>query len=170
MRSLGCKDDPLVILRKILAAVDASERAPSVLETAVQLAQQLGSTVLVLRAVSVPPEFPAAAAGSGEDPLPAHLAMEAMQQLLVLVAGVARDVEIGPPIVRIGEPWRVILDTAVERDVDLIVLGSHGYRGWDRVLGTTAGKVANLASRNVLVVHSRRHEQQTPPDAAGKIF
>ena len=38
---------------------------------------------------------------------------------------------------------------------DLIVLGSHGYHGLDRLLGTTAGKVVNLARRNVLVVHGR---------------
>jgi nucleotide-binding universal stress UspA family protein len=37
--------------------------------------------------------------------------------------------------------------------VDLIVIGSHGYHGLDRVLGTTAARVSNLARRNVLVVH-----------------
>ncbi len=39
--------------------------------------------------------------------------------------------------------------------MDLIVLGSHGYGGIDRLLGTTAAHVANRAERNVLVVHER---------------
>jgi nucleotide-binding universal stress UspA family protein len=42
-----------------------------------------------------------------------------------------------------------------ELDVDLIVLGSHGYYGMDRILGTTAANVANLAHRGVLVVRER---------------
>jgi universal stress protein F len=41
---------------------------------------------------------------------------------------------------------------AAENDVDMIVIGSHGYHGLDRVLGTTAAKVVNHADRSVLVV------------------
>lgn len=52
-------------------------------------------------------------------------------------------------------PWRVILATADDLDVDLIVLGSHGYHGMDRILGTTAGRVANQARCDVLVIHQR---------------
>jgi nucleotide-binding universal stress UspA family protein len=47
-----------------------------------------------------------------------------------------------------------ICRTARELDVDLIVIGPHGYRGLDRVLGTTAAKVVNHAARNVLVVRT----------------
>ena len=39
-------------------------------------------------------------------------------------------------------------------NVDLIVIGSHGYGGIDRVIGTTAAKVVNHADRSVLVVRS----------------
>ena len=59
------------------------------------------------------------------------------------------------PIVRTGDPWRVILEVGDELDVDLIVIGSHGYKGIDRLLGTTAANVVNMARRNVLVVHAR---------------
>jgi nucleotide-binding universal stress UspA family protein len=37
---------------------------------------------------------------------------------------------------------------------DLIVIGSHGYGGLDRVLGTTAARVVNHADRSVLVVRN----------------
>jgi nucleotide-binding universal stress UspA family protein len=33
-----------------------------------------------------------------------------------------------------------------------VVLGSHGYSGFDRILGTTAAKVVNHCDRSVLVV------------------
>jgi nucleotide-binding universal stress UspA family protein len=65
------------------------------------------------------------------------------------------DVSCEPRIEQVIQPWRAILAMGDKVDADLIVVGSHGYHGWDRILGTTAGKVANLAHRNVLVVHDR---------------
>jgi nucleotide-binding universal stress UspA family protein len=71
-----------------------------------------------------------------------------------LAAGNPRVVVESPGVLH-GQPWRDIVSTASRLDVDLVVIGSHGYSGWDRVLGTTAGKVANHADRSVLVVHTR---------------
>jgi nucleotide-binding universal stress UspA family protein len=51
--------------------------------------------------------------------------------------------------------WRSILDAGDGYDADPIVLGSHGYDFLDRVLGTNAAKVANMAHRDVLAVHRR---------------
>jgi nucleotide-binding universal stress UspA family protein len=144
------------MFHKILAALDASERAPSVFDVAVQVARLSGARLYVLRAVLVPPEFPPAAAGSPADPLVARMATDAMQDLSRLVAATPENVALQPPMVRLGTPWRMILETAEECDVDLIVIGSHGYHGWDRVLGTTAGRVANSSTRSVLVVHERK--------------
>ena len=54
--------------------------------------------------------------------------------------------------VHIGTPWDTIVREAVARDCVLVVLGSHGYSGMDRILGTTAAKVVNHCERSVLVV------------------
>ena len=140
------------MIKKILAALDASERASVVFDASAELAGKFGASLYVVRAITIPPEFPPAAATTGDDPLPAYLERVALKELSELMS---RAPHLPPytPIVAIGQPWRVILDTARELDVDLIVVGSHGFFGWDRVLGTTAGKVANLADRNVFVVH-----------------
>jgi nucleotide-binding universal stress UspA family protein len=151
------------MFQKILAAVDGSEREQGVFDLAVDVARLSGARLYVMRVVLIPPEFPAAAAGSPADPLVSKMAAGAMQDLSRMIAGAPDDVSMQPPIVRLGVPWKVILDIAEERDVDLIVLGSHGYHGWDRVLGTTAGRVANIAERNVLVVHERRPRTTAPP-------
>ena len=45
-------------------------------------------------------------------------------------------------------------DVAKEEACDLIVIGSHGYAGIDRLLGTTAAKIVNHAATSVLVVRS----------------
>jgi nucleotide-binding universal stress UspA family protein len=148
------------MLTRILVAVDASEREPGVFDAAAELAQRFDATLFVVRAVTVSPEFPPAAAGSAADPLPAHLKRDAALELAELWKR-APTLTATAPIVVIGQPWKVIIDTAKDFEVDLIVLGSHGYQGWDRVLGTTAGKVANSSDRNVLVVHGRGPNETT---------
>jgi nucleotide-binding universal stress UspA family protein len=149
------------MMNRILVAVDASPRAPVVFDAAAELARKYQAALFVLRAITVPPEFPPAAAASEADPLPGHLTQLATLELMELWKR-APDLISTKPVIGIGQAWKVILSTARELAVDLIVLGSHGYHGWDRVLGTTAAKVANLSDRNVLVVHG---EQNRAPAA-----
>jgi nucleotide-binding universal stress UspA family protein len=150
------------MIAKIVVALDGSMRAPGVFDAAAEVATRFGASLHPFRAIFVPPEFPAAAAGSQRDPLPEHLSKEAAGELVRLVVR-APHLAVAKPIVRVGQPWRLILEVADEVDADLIVLGSHGYHGWDRILGTTAARVANLAGRNVLVVHDRDGRAAVPP-------
>lgn len=142
-------------MRQLLVALDGSCRAPDVFDAAVELAEPFGAAIYPFRAIFVPPEFPAAAAGSQGDRLPDHLLKEALADLARL-ARPRVDLDVRIPIIRVGQPWKAIVDAADELDVDLIVIGSHGYHGLDRVLGTTAARVVNHARRDVLVVHTRR--------------
>jgi len=145
------------MLSRILVAVDASERASGVFDAAAGLALKFDAILYVLRAITISPEFPPAAAASAADPLPPHLKRLAFAELMELWKR-APDLPPTNPIVVVGQPSKVILENARDLDVELIVLGSHGYRGWDHLLGTTAGSVANHADRNVLVVHVRTTE------------
>jgi nucleotide-binding universal stress UspA family protein len=55
-----------------------------------------------------------------------------------------------------GDPASSILDVAASREVDLICMGTHGWRGLDRfLLGSIAEKVLRGASCPVLTVHPR---------------
>ena len=142
------------MIANILVALDGSPRGPGVFDAAAEVARRFGAALHPFRAIFVPPEFPAAGAGGQRDELPEYLSKEAYDEVILLTAR-ARPLVVALPIVRVGQPWRTILALADELDVDLIVLGSHGYHGLDRILGTTAARVANLARRNVLVVHDR---------------
>jgi universal stress protein F len=95
--------------------------------------------------------------------LPAKLEASAKTELATLRSSFP-GVDLRPPVIRFGVPWRKILDAAEELDVDLIVMGSHGYEAVDRLLGTTAAQVANRAHRNVLVVHGTRQTSGAPGD------
>ena len=58
-------------------------------------------------------------------------------------------------VVRTGVAWHVVCAVAAEVNANLIVIGSHGYAGFDRILGTTAERVVNHADRSVLVVRDK---------------
>ena len=147
-------------IRSVLAALDGSVRAPSVYRVASGIAARFGARLYVFRALDIPPEFPAAAANKDGDPLPAFLEQQAREQL-TFITNSSGGVKPEPPvIVASHQPWRAILEAADRLAVDLIVMGSHGYGGLDRVLGTTAGKVANHAECNVLIVHERSEHEK----------
>ncbi len=147
------------MFRIVLAAIDSSPRAPYVLSSAREVARRFGARLHVYRAVYVPPDIPAGShslddRGGG---LMQHRADEDLRALVETRPG-----ETTEPVELTDEPpWRAILAAADRLDVDLIVIGSHGYRGLDRILGTNAARVVNLGTRSVLVVHAR--EGVPPP-------
>jgi universal stress protein F len=138
----------------ILTAVDGSERSAGVLRMAAEIARRCNGRVHLYRSVTIPQEFPAAAR-MPPDKLPAILVEEARRELQALAVGYPDVVIEEPAMTDPPQAWRGILETGARLDADLIVLGSHGYGGWDRVLGTTAANVVNRAHRSVLVVHDR---------------
>jgi nucleotide-binding universal stress UspA family protein len=158
------------MIARVLVALDGSPRAPGVFDAAAEIAARFAATLYPFRALFVPPEFPAAAAGSRADTLPDHLTKVAVEDLLRIAARpTPPGVRIDAPTVRLGTPWRVIIEMSDELDVDLIVMGSHGYHALDRILGTTAARVANLALRDVLVVHDRSG-RAVPPDRSSSPY
>jgi nucleotide-binding universal stress UspA family protein len=141
------------LIRSILVALDGSARARGVFAAAAELAERFDAHLHLFRAVALPPEFPPAGAGGAQpDELAPRLEATAQRQLEAFAAGSPRAV-VEPPHVGTDAPWRAILDAAERLDVDLVVLGSHGFGGLDRLLGTTAGKVANHSRRDVYIVH-----------------
>ena len=56
--------------------------------------------------------------------------------------------------VAVGPAKRQILQTAQEKGIDLIVLGSHGERGLGRLLGSTTDAVIQEASCDALAVRT----------------
>ncbi len=141
------------MIRTLLAAVDASERAPGVLAAAREVAARFGARLHVYRAVYVPPDIPAGAP-SGDD-RGASLMQERADAELRRLLGPGAGETVEAVEMTDEPPYRAILAAADRLDVDLVVIGSHGYRGLDHILGTNAARVVNLGRRSVLVVHER---------------
>jgi nucleotide-binding universal stress UspA family protein len=140
-------------MERILVAIDASPRARPVLDMAASIAQTMGAKLVLFHAVGVPHGVPQEAYSMSPDALAELLDKHGKQYLEQMTAHLPAGL-VEKTVVVDGIGWRAICAAADEHDVDLIVIGSHGYSGMDRVLGTTAAKVVNHSSRSVLVVRS----------------
>ena len=137
----------------ILIAYDGSDYAK---EAIVLAAEQLdnGRPAIVL---TVWQPFGAAFVGVGVAPAGLEEGIE-KDARRVAEEGAALARETGfdaEPAAERGDPvWQGIVDAADARDAGIVVLGSHGRTGIDRVLmGSVAGTVAAHTDRPVLIAH-----------------
>jgi nucleotide-binding universal stress UspA family protein len=142
-------------MERILVALDGSPRAAKVLTAAVDLARRLGAKLTLYRAVGIPAELPALALSVAPAELSELLIRLAREQLEGMAAEVPAA-QLAGIRVSLAVPWQGVCEAAHIERADLIVVGSHGYGGLDRLLGTTAAKVVNHAEQSVLVIKSSR--------------
>lgn len=140
-------------MKRILVGLDSSSRAPAVLAAAARLAELTGASLIVFRAIGVPPDMPREILEISdqrlEDILRRNAYADLERQTQALPAGRVERI-----LTEVATAWDGICRAAKAVEADLIVIGSHGYGGLDRILGTTAAKVVNHADRNVLVVRN----------------
>ncbi|WP_240488664.1 universal stress protein [Labilithrix luteola] len=141
-------------MKLLLVCLDASERAPFVLSQAIDLAKASKAKLRLFRAVGVPPELPKELYTLSPNALPDVLLKGATEQLTELAKQVPAELLDGVDT-HLGVSWDAICNAARSYNADLIVIGSHGFSGLDRVLGTTAARVVNHADRSVLVVRAK---------------
>jgi hypothetical protein len=144
-------------LKTILVPTDGSDFSRSAASQAIRLAQSSGGQLIILGAV-------ASAAVSALDIIEAELPRDLIEEEelkeaqtnVTILLGKAKEAGISVKGLVVGAaPADAIIDTAKERGVDLIAMGSHGRTGIDRLLmGSVAERVLTLASCPVLVVKS----------------
>ncbi len=138
-------------MKRILVGLDGSPRAAGVLATATMIARAQGAKLSLVRAVGLPREVPEDFWKTTDEPLLVVLQRHAKEELDAQTTGLPPELS-GERLVVVGVPWQAICEAARRIDAELIVIGSHGYAGFDRLLGTTAAKVVNHATCSVLVV------------------
>jgi nucleotide-binding universal stress UspA family protein len=139
-------------IEHILVAHDLHESSEAALAYAMALARAVGARVTVLHAYET---------HSMGYPEVLVLATDYIRQIGVVarekldaVVARARDPRVAVEgELREGRPWEQVDAVARERQVDLVVVGSHGRRGLPRaLLGSVAEKVVRTAPCPVLVV------------------
>ncbi len=119
------------MIKKILVPTDGSETANKAIEYAIELARQLGATIIFMSVVEnsllIPQIIPSVAT-------PTHL-LEPIEDYLRQTAEAYTDEaerlcqksEIQhTKIIRSGHPVEEIIKEAIKSEVDLIVIGAHG--------------------------------------------
>ncbi len=145
---------------RILVGIDFSDTAALALEHAVDLV--LGRDASELHAICVLDSETAARGNRGEGGLSIDDAAENLRTTATsaIAAKRGQGKDAAPRLfvhVRIGSPVDEIVTLGAEIGADVIVLGTHGRRGLQRLwLGSVAERVVRMATCPVLVVRPRR--------------
>ena len=133
--------------KKIIVPVDVanSEKAETMLRTAVKIADE-GAVIVLLSVVEAIPTYVAAQIPGGYEHKAEEYA-EAELKRIAQEAGVAAEID-----VRVGHPSQGILDEAEKQKADAIVIASHRPGLADYFLGSTAARVVRHAGCTVVVV------------------
>lgn len=150
----------MIDLRRILVPTDFSKFSDNALTYAVAFAEKFGAELHLLHVVQdlalfIPPEVAAAPVAAPVDQLTtaAHAALDRIVREHTLQRlNVQREV-------REGNPFAEVVRYAKERDIDLIIMGTHGRTGLAHVLlGSVTEKVVRKAPCPVLTVRHPEHE------------
>jgi nucleotide-binding universal stress UspA family protein len=144
---------------KILLAIDGSPCSDEAIEETGRRPWPEGSTIKVLTAFELPlPPTPDAWAMPPSyfdelDRLARTHAQEIVDQTVEKLKSKLGDAVAISGEILPGSPRTAILDEAEEWGANLIILGSHGYRAWERfLLGSVSQSVVSHAKCSVEVV------------------
>jgi nucleotide-binding universal stress UspA family protein len=151
----------MIEITNILCAVDSSEFSRRALDRAFSIARWYGSTVTTLHVVTpTPAPVPAfAPAYLGPGSLgPVMLSANDLQRITADVGSLVEservpEVEVKVLVVEAPTIYHEILAQADRLPADLVVLGTHGRSGFERLfLGSVAEKVLRKSRRPVMIV------------------
>jgi len=135
----------------ILVATDLHNDALPVVREAISLAQKYGAKLSLISVVPSVPYYLASGVSSISD-IEDQLENETRKRLDKIKQDLGIEADF---YLQHGSAKLEIVRLAEKLGVDLIVIGSHGHRGVQRLLGSTSSGVLHLAHCNVLVVRSK---------------
>jgi universal stress protein A len=137
--------------KRILVALDLASDEPKVIEQAIELSRQNDAVLSLVHVVEHMASVYINETSFPEIPdIENRLTDTAAEKL----AQTKQDYQIldAESYVRAGTAKHEIVDLAKEINADLIVIGSHGRRGLQLLLGSTANGILHLATCDVLAV------------------
>jgi nucleotide-binding universal stress UspA family protein len=145
----------------ILAPVDLSECSRASLQYAVDWARREDAKVLVMHATTLPTgAMELMDRKPTEEDTQSHREFTSEQMDAFLSKVDVRDVE-HEELLRFGAPHREIDHVLEDYDADLVVMGTHGRRGFERLfLGSTAAKVLRRLSIPAVTVRHRGEDDE----------
>ena len=140
-------------ISKILCAVDLSQHSEEVAAYATTFAKALGAEVIVVYAAPDLAQYvglhvpPSSLEGTVQ-----KIVAGAEKSMEEFVTATFKDVKTKGVVVH-GYPAEEIIETAKASGADMIIMGTHGRKGFDRILfGSVAERVVKSASIPVLTI------------------
>lgn len=140
----------MAVYTHIIAGLDLSEESPQVLRKAADLASACNATLSIAHVIE-----PLTFAYGGDMPVDLSEVQEQLQlkaeQELRRLANLT-DFPLRQEHVLVGQPATELHYLAGQEGADLIVVGSHGRKGFALLLGSTSNSVLHGASCDVLAI------------------
>ena len=144
-------------IHHILVPIDFSVHSKNALRYAVSMAEQYGASLHLIYVIE-PMIYPADL-GFGQVVMPGveeELRIKSERELQNLIEREIGDSVKANSVVRLGKPHQEILNEVDEKNIDLIVLASHGHTGVEQILfGSTAMRIVRLAKCPVLIIRPK---------------
>ncbi len=147
-------------IQRILVPIDFSEHSKNALKYALPFAQKFKASIDLIYVVE-PTIYPAdfSFGQIGFPNVEEELRKRGSDELENLIKKEITDKVVSRKIVRTGKPFYEINQYALEENINLIIIATHGHSGMEHILfGSTAEKVVRKAPCPVLVVRSGEHE------------
>ncbi len=157
-------------MKKILIALDYDPAAQKIAETGYALAKSMNAKVILLHVISDPAYY----SSLNYSPI---LGYDSFSNLDIVQTTAVEELkkaaknyldkskqhlgdETIETVIKDGDFGESILDTAKEMNVDIIVMGSHGRRGFDKILmGSVAEKVLHKTTIPLFVIPTKNVEE-----------
>ena len=156
--------DAPTVVRTILVPVDFSDASREALRCGVTFARRFQGKLICLHVLDIRPYFEPEMALGTEMELIKKSVLEATERTLQAFSKGQTTQLPRENIVTYGSTSREIIQTAEDRQVHLIVIGTHGKKGPSRfLLGSTAERVVRHAHCAVLVVPNNKQQPSAQP-------
>lgn len=141
------------MINNILAPIDFSDYSKNALKYAAEFAKEFNAKLYLIYVVE-PMIYPADFS-MGQIAIPStdiDLHARAEEELKNLAKSINSGLKV-ETMIKTGKPFVEIIETAKEKDIDLIIIATHGHTGVEHLLfGSTAEKVVRKAPCPVLTL------------------
>jgi len=141
------------LFKRILVPTDASEYSRRALKMAIELAQSVQAEVVLLHVSYTPQAYWGYTISYGITVTQEQLDQNGELALEATLTGIDTDQVVISKRIESGHPVTIILEEIKKSDIDLIIMGSHGYGAIaGSVLGSVSQRVLQRASCPVLII------------------
>lgn len=141
------------MFKKILVPTDASEYSRRALMTALELARSIQAEVVLLHVSYTPQAYWGYTISYGITVTQEQLEQNGELALEATLTGIDSEQVVIHKRVESGHPVSIILEQIKKENIDLVIMGSHGYGAIaGSVLGSVSQRVLQRASCPVLII------------------